>query len=114
MMELEGGTVTLRILGELWDAEAVDVSAAVWLFERVLSADRPIAEQEQAAFLLLEHASKLLPAASDADQDWNNWPALLETWPSDLARSAKDSLLLLPIKVLLAREPDYWVEHGGS
>jgi hypothetical protein len=41
MVELEGGGVALRVLGDLWTADAVDVSTAVWLIERVLNEDRP-------------------------------------------------------------------------
>jgi hypothetical protein len=115
MVELEGGSVALRVLGDLWAAGAVDTGTAVWLLERVLSADRPADEQEQAAYLLFVNASKLVPAASDPEQDWNWWPSLLrDSWPSHLAPGARNTFLPLVARLLLAREPTYWKERAGN
>jgi hypothetical protein len=115
MVELEGGSVALRVLGDLWAAKAVDTGTAVWLIERVLSPDRPADEQEQAAYLLFVNVSKLVPAANDPEQDWNNWPSLLrDAWPSELASVAKNVLIPLVLRMLLAREPKYWKERAGN
>ena len=36
MMQLRGGTIAVRILGELWKDNAVDSDTAVWLIDRIL------------------------------------------------------------------------------
>ena len=77
LVELEGGTVALRILGELWGADAVDSGTAVWLIDRVLSGDRPDEEQTDAAELLASYAPKLVPSSNDADQDRTAYPPSL-------------------------------------
>jgi hypothetical protein len=114
MVELEGGTVALRILGELWTAGAVDTETAVWLIERVLNEDRPEDEQVLAANLLATHVTKLVPARNDQDQDWNLWPALTVTWPSSLPSAARGALLVTAVRTLLAREPNWWHERGAE
>lgn len=35
MMQLGGGVVALRVLGELWNDEKIDTDTAVWLIDRV-------------------------------------------------------------------------------
>jgi hypothetical protein len=115
MVELEGGTVALRILSGLWAADAVDTSTAVWLLDRVLTETRPHDEQSDAAFLLAMNAAKLVPRAGDAEQDGNDWPTILDdAWPSHLNSSAKSSLLLTAVRVLLARDLRYWMDNGGN
>jgi hypothetical protein len=110
LIERENSGVAMRILKELWDADAVDADTAVWLVDRVLvdGARRP-AEAVGAASLLARHATQLLPAASDLDQAWIGWPtSLMQRWPSDLPEAAKSDLVLAATKVFLAREPGYW------
>ena len=111
MVELEGGTVALRILGDLWTVDAVDTGTAVWLVERVLKGDRPEDEQKQATGLLFNHAAKLMPESADIDQDWEHWPAFLDVWPSHLCKPARNDLLVMAVKALIAREPAYWQQR---
>lgn len=113
MVELEGGAVALRVLGDLWAARAVDTSTVVWLIERVLNEDRPDDEQVLAATLLTLNATALVPAQGDKEQAWYSWPTLPQPWPTGLPAGARDALLLLAPKVLLARERTYWDQWGN-
>jgi hypothetical protein len=114
MVELEGGAVALRVLGDLWAAKAVATDTAVWLIEHVLNTDRPEDEQILAAGLLVLNATALVPAAGDEEQDWESWPTLTEPWPPHLPSGVKDALILLAARVLLARERKYWEDRSGS
>ena len=114
MVELEGGAVALRVLGDLWAAKAVATDTAVWLIEDVLNEDRPEDEQILAATLLTLNATALVPAVGDKEQDWEAWPALNEPWPAHLPNKVKDALFLLAPRVLLARELKYWEDRSGS
>lgn len=112
MMELEGSAVAIRILGDLWMADAVDSETAVWLINRVLTESKKPDELEAAADLLVNNVRKLVPAKNDANQDYDNWPAVLrESWPTHLPPDARNSLSQMLVKVLLVREPEYWQDR---
>jgi hypothetical protein len=113
MIELEGGTVALRILGDLWSAGAVDSALAVWLLERVLeNPESTKSEQEQAAYLFAVNVSELLPSPDDKEQDWGTTISVLDgPWPSHLPASVKDTLGLVMIKMLLVRDLSYWKQR---
>jgi hypothetical protein len=112
LVELEGGTVALRILGELWEADRVSSGTAVWLIDRVLSGDRSEDEQTEAATLLAVNAHKLIPAADDPQQDRLDYPPfLVKAWPRDLNSDVRNALLVMAVKLLLARELAYWKER---
>jgi hypothetical protein len=109
MMELEGGAVAIRILGELWAADAVDSDTAVWLINRVLERSKQTDELQAAAALLSTNVSKLVPGKNDADQDTENFPLLLyDSWPVSLPVIARNSLLVMTVKLLLVRELEWW------
>jgi hypothetical protein len=110
MIELEGGTVALRILDDLWSAGAVNTATAVWPLERVLeNPESTDNEQLFAAYLLATNASKLLPAADDPHQEWFQSVSVLDHhWPLNLASGARNTLQLLMVRLLLARDLSYW------
>lgn len=114
LMQLRGGTIAIRILGELWKDGAVDSDTAVWLINRVLSRYSPGSETEanDAATLLFTNSSKLIPSSDDTNQVWNLWPSVMDPWPSQLPYKAKEALLITSVKVLLTRELSYWVDNG--
>ena len=114
MVELEGGSVALRVLGELWAARAVDPVTAVWLIEQVLNEDWPEDDQVFAAALLALNATTLVPAEGDREQDWEIWPSLPKRWPTAAPDGVKNALILLAPRVLLARERKYWEERAGN
>jgi hypothetical protein len=110
LSERPSNGVAMRILRELWAADAVDTDTAVWLVDRALveGVTRP-EEAAGAAALLAQHATQLLPTARDGDQSWFSWPAsLMDAWPQALPPAAKADLVLAAAKVFLAREPGYW------
>lgn len=112
MVELEGGTVALRILRDLWAADKVATDTVVWLIERVLNEDRPEEEQVLAASLLTMHARSLVPSRGDPEQEWYAWPSMAEPWPAHLPGRAKDALIVVAPRVLLARERTYWQQRA--
>jgi hypothetical protein len=114
LSERPSNGVAMRILRELWAANAVDTDTAVWLVDRALveGVTRP-EEAIGAAALLARHATQLLPTARDGDQTWFSWPtSLMDTWPVQLPPAAKADLVLAAAKVFLAREPGYWKAAG--
>jgi hypothetical protein len=114
LSERPSNGVAMRILRELWAADAVDTDTAVWLVDRALveGVARP-EEAVGAAALLARHAPQLLPTARDRDQAWFSWPtSLTHTWPKELPKAAKADLVLAAAKVFLAREPGYWKPAG--
>ncbi len=114
LMQLRGGTIAIRILGELWKDGAVDSDTAVWLIDRVLSRYSPGSETEvnDAATLLFTNSSKLIPSSDDTNQVWHLWPSVMDPWPSQLPYKAKEALLVTSVKVLLTRELSYWLGSG--
>jgi hypothetical protein len=104
MMELGKATIALRVLGKLWAGEKVDTSTAVWLIDRILKqASTPTNEgdQVQAATLLALNASKLFPTKNDQDQDWYEWPTMLDSsWPSYLPFLARNAIQVTAIRAL--------------
>jgi len=116
MMELHGGPVAMRILGELWGDGRISTQAAVWLIEQVLEDEgASAADKGEAAANLWMNAAQLIPAKDDDDQDWNSFPDVLRgPWPTGLPESAKVLLVLMMIRAILARERAYWEEQGGS
>jgi hypothetical protein len=114
MIELGGGPVAMRILGDLWASKNIGSSAAVWMVNQILTdAEASDGDKAAAAFILNSNASQLVPAVDDIDQDWNSFPAIVkESWPSDLPLNAKLALQMMAVKALLAREPQYWREIG--
>jgi UPF0716 family protein affecting phage T7 exclusion len=116
MIELEGGAVALRILGDLWSTGAVDTPLALWLLERVLENPKSTeSEQIQAAYLLNLNASRLVPSPDDDNQDWRATISVLDgPWPSHLPGPVQDALGLTMINMLLARDLSYWKERGDA
>ena len=111
LVGLERGSIALRILGDLWAANAVDAATAVQLIERSLGSDRR-GEHEDAAALLAANASKLVPAKDAENQQSYNCPSQMTDWPSALSPGARNSLLVAAVKVLLAREYAFWSNAG--
>jgi hypothetical protein len=114
MMQLQGDVVAIRILRALWAEKRIETNTAVWLIGRVL--ENPVAKSEdliEAAGLLAANADKLLPGPGDENQDWMEWPLFLrDSWPALLPTEAKKSLIVMAVKVLLAREPNFWQDRG--
>lgn len=111
MIQLRGGSVAVRILGELWQEEKVDSDTAVWLIDRILQKDSAAQtdEIEQAIELLGVQARCLVPRVDDAQQYDFRWPgAVAYSWPTTLSYQAKGALLLAIIRVLLARDIAWW------
>ncbi|MGE5827344.1 MAG: hypothetical protein ACM30G_03145 [Micromonosporaceae bacterium] len=116
MTQLHGGPVALRVLAELWADQKVDTDTAIWLIDRILEDPESAgSEVEAACYLLARKADRLIPARGDQTQDWNEWPTTLtNSWPSRLSRSAKVSILVAVVNVLLARGPDYWRDYSPA
>ena len=113
MMELQGGTVAIRMLADLWAADAVGTSTAVWLINRVLTESKDTDELDEASVLLLLNAAKLVPSKEQERYLSEEWPSLLiESWPQHLPESVRNSFFQLAVNVLLLRELAYWQEHG--
>jgi hypothetical protein len=114
MMQLRGDVVAIRILRALWSVDKIDANTAVWLASGVLG--NPEAKPEElieAASLLAANAEKLVPAPTDGGESWLEWPAVLrDSWPAHLPVEAKNSLVIMAVKVLLARDPNYWSDRG--
>jgi hypothetical protein len=111
LMELGGGSVGLRLLGELWEASAVDPSTAVWLIDRTLQDSTSLEEEKDlAAGVLYARASRLVPARNDPEQNWRIIPQAIDnSWPTTaLSSDARYSLLLTAVRMLKAREIGYW------
>jgi hypothetical protein len=110
LRQLRGGAVGMRILNELWAADAVDSNTAVWLINCVLqdsSSQRD--ETEQAAELLVSNVRRLVPTVDDSDQEWELWPrALTESWPTTLSYNTRGWLVVAATQMLLAREISWW------
>lgn len=115
LMRLGGGDVGVRILGELWTDNAVDSPTAIWLIDHILQ-DRTSgkAETEQAAYVLRDQASRLLPTVDDPHQDWNLWPDTLNhSWPTTAAsQTTRNNLMEFVTKTILARDIAYWARGG--
>jgi hypothetical protein len=115
MVELEGGAVAIRILGELWAADAVDSDTAVWLINRVLKESTETDELDAAADLLVFNAAKLVPGKNDENQERATWLAIIpEYWPQHLPTTARNSLVTATVRLLLVRELEYWHEQSTS
>lgn len=116
MMDLAGGPVTIRVLGELWAEEKVSTPAAVWMVDRVLKDESaPARDQMEAAFLLSFNAAKLIPPVDAPRQDWTDLPEVIaDTWPLSLPSSARYSLLDMCARVLVARGRRYWEEENET
>ena len=114
MMQLRGGAVAIRVLGELWAADAIDSSTAVWLIDRVfLNLDSPDDDAFHAAEVLSLNASKVIPAAGDPDQDSYYWPSSAnDSWPLHISVRARVELLIAVTQVLLVREFEFWVRFS--
>jgi hypothetical protein len=70
-------------------------------------------DKEQVADLVALNAQKLVPSTADTQQDWYYWPRFMtDRWPLELTAGARNSLLIACVRVLLARERDYW--NAGS
>jgi hypothetical protein len=110
MIQLGGGTVALRVLGQLWNASAVDTETAVQLVNRVLTdPDALPDEKNDGADLLVKNVSKLVPPADSRESVGLEWPDVLsEGWPLELPSEARNSLLILASSILLEREPAFW------
>jgi hypothetical protein len=109
MVQLRGGSVAVRILGELWKDDGVDSDTAVWLIDRILKESKSDDEVTAAAFLLGQNVSKLVPAPGDSSQDWTNFPPTLERgWPAHLPSDAKNEFIVLAPRVLLVRDIAWW------
>jgi hypothetical protein len=118
LMQLRGGTIAVRILGELWKDNAVDSDTAVWLIDRILlqyPAGASEREVQDAVSLLVINAAKLVPGPNDPDQTWYVWPsAVTGQWAAHLPLRAKDALIVASVRVLLAREVAYWANVGDA
>ena len=118
LMQLRGGTIAVRILGELWKDNAVDSDTAVWLIDRILLQYRSGAsetEVQDALSLLVINSSKLVPGPNDPDQTWYVWPSVVTgKWAAHLPLRAKDALIVASVRVLLAREVSYWTNVGDA
>jgi hypothetical protein len=110
LMQLGGGEVGIRILGELWAAEAVDSDTAVWLIGRVLQDSGARSDEiVEAAALLGRQARRLVPTADDPEQGWYSWPmAFTDSWPATLPYEARTGLFTAAVEMLLAREFTWW------
>lgn len=111
LMELGGGSVGLRILGELWAAGAVDSETAVWLIDRTLQDSTSLEEEKElAAGVLFNDASRLVPTRDDSNQNWRVMPRTIDnSWPTTaLSSEARSSLLLATVRMLQAREIGFW------
>lgn len=116
MIQLRGGAVAIRILGDLWRDDAVDSRTASWLIDRVMQEqqDSSGTDAADAAALLVENAHKLVPARGASFQGWYEWPSTVDSrWSADLPADAKNAIIVAAINVLLAREIAYWKEYGG-
>lgn len=105
MVELRGGTVAVRLLGELWAADKVDTDTAIWLVNRVLS-DEGTSDAEAIAStdIIARNAHKLFP-----HEDTGYWPEIaIDKWPSSLPGDARDGLRVAALRALLSKPPDYW------
>ncbi|MFC0110162.1 hypothetical protein [Kibdelosporangium aridum] len=110
LMQLHGGVVSVRVLGELWEADAVSSSTAVWLIDRILRDDPPKEDEtSEAAEVLSFHCARLTPSPDDKHQERFDWPSiLLDTWPSAMSFSTRNALIAATTQVLLTRELNWW------
>jgi hypothetical protein len=110
LMELHSDAVSVRILGELWAADAIDSSTAVWLIDCALGNELvKDDETSQAAMTLALQVKRLVPSPEDEHQEWFHWPStLVEAWPCRLSFSTRNALIWAVTKVLLVRELDWW------
>jgi hypothetical protein len=116
LMQLGGGIIGLRILGELWTAGAVDSPTATWLLSQIFGASTSTKDEViDAAEVLATHAHRLIPNAQDPEQDTIFWPSWLgESWPVGLPDDAKNSIYLTLIRMLLARDISWWQRQGDQ
>lgn len=119
LMQLRSGTVAIRILGELWTADAIDPDTACWLIDRVvqdsLAGHSTSDDARDAIVLLVMNAVKILPAPDAPNQYAHFWPeSLRSSWPSRLSYSAKNAIVVAAVNVLLVREIAYWKGGGGN
>jgi hypothetical protein len=111
LVELQRGTVAVRILGELWKDDAVDSETAVWLIDQILH-EYPQASSEHDVYgalsLLIDNASKLLPPCNDP-APWSIWPDIGRSrWPRDFPGKAKNQLLQASAAILTSRDLKWW------
>jgi hypothetical protein len=116
LMQLGGGVIGMRILGELWAADAIDSDTASWLIDRVLQdSSTPTEEIEQAASLLAAQAHCLVPKPEDPDQLMTYWPKSIgDSWPIGLPEDAKNGILTAIVRMLLARDIGWWQNRGDA
>jgi hypothetical protein len=119
LMELDSSAVGVRVLGALWDANAVDCETAVWLIGCILQdSESPTDQTMQAANLLRMQAPRLVPAADDPNQNWYQWPWTFDdsrdgSWLSNLPYQAKNDLLAAALLMLRTREIAWWKSAGS-
>ena len=116
LMQLGGGVVGLRILNELWSADAIDSDTASWLISRILQ-DKNAATEDivQAAAILVAQAHHLVPKPEDPGQDWTYWPdSIGHSWPANLPGDAKNGIFAAMIRMLLSRDIRWWHSFGDA
>jgi hypothetical protein len=114
MMELRGGAVASRVLRDLWASDKVGTASAVWMLDRIL-ADENSSDADKAAATdaLTANVARLFPRPDDPVQDWHAWPEIvMDNWPGHLPTRVKSDLLILCIKAMLVRPPEYWKDVG--
>ncbi|WP_315095995.1 hypothetical protein [uncultured Cellulomonas sp.] len=110
LMELRGGSAAIRLLSDLWDADAIGTATAVWLVDRVLLEDYDDEAKAQAAALLTLHPDKLLPRPDRPDEVWFEWPQALRaaSAPDRLPAAAQMGAVVTAVRVLQTRRPEWW------
>jgi hypothetical protein len=116
LMQLGGGVIGMRILGELWAADAIDSDTACWLIDRILQdSSAPAEEVVQAANLLAVQAQRLVLQPEDSSLYGMFWPdSIADSWPVRLPDKAKDGILVAIIRLLLARDIEWWKHLAGA
>jgi hypothetical protein len=112
LMELGVYGLTARITREVWLSKSIGTSAAVWTLNQILAdTSCPDEDKEAASEALYANYECLFPRPTDADQNWHAWPGtFLDRWPHDLPTTVRTNLLVICVKTMLAREPDFWKE----
>jgi hypothetical protein len=110
MIHLDQPVVAMRTLSAAWTDKAVDTRTACWLISEVLETGSD-ASKEEAADLLLRHASDLVSNDLNGVYDWP--PAIDREWPLQLPINAKGTILLALISILVSRDRAWWVSASG-
>ena len=93
------------LVDELWPANAISSSAAVWVIDQALRCDDE-SLQDNAALTLLAHARRLPLPNGDLE-----WPACAAfTWPLEVVENARSTLLRALTVALASRPPDAWTK----